>query len=318
MQTKIRAAVAFITIAALVACTIYLARRSPSTAPMPHVGAAAAPFVWSRTTDTFASDANHTAPTSILNYHEISVSGTQTNKQYIVPLVAGQEWLISNNTTSQFTVIGASGTGVPVDKGARALVHCNGTNIYGVAASVGDQWANDYGGTGTRMPIPGSEVCVAQGTSYRVCNAAGAATTTDAATWTTLASFIPSVGTGRDCDAKFIAWDEGADGGVLSGSFASCSLQFVASTTYAGIINLTSQGGLTGPSTIIATLACVAPTSVTGAAAASDSGTAGQTVSQQFRVVTSGSNTVLLQVLGPNTNTWANQVALQCLERSFP
>lgn len=321
MNKRIIAAVAGILVGL---SAVWLIARTQLHAPPPspppfanhHVGAAAAPF-WGRTTDTFSSDANHTAPVSILNFHEISVSGTQTNKQYIVPLVAGQEWLISNNTTSQFTVIGATGTGVPIDKGGRVLVHCNGTNILGAAESVGDKWQNDYDAAGAKMPIPGSEVCTGEGTNFRVCNVAAAANTSDAVTWTTLAQFAPAAGTGRACDAKFAAWDQGPDAGIMLGNAVSCSMQFLVTDTYNGVINITPQAGLSNPSAVAQTLVCVAATSVWDAGLANDSGTAGQTVSQQFRVLNS-SGIVQVQVLGPNTNTWTNHLAMQCMERAYP
>ncbi|MDQ3833619.1 MAG: hypothetical protein M3315_08285 [Actinomycetota bacterium] len=60
------------------------------------------------------------------------------NINVIVPLTDGAEWLIYNNTSGAFTltVKGATGTGIAVGQGKRALLYCDGTNVVRATADV--------------------------------------------------------------------------------------------------------------------------------------------------------------------------------------
>ena len=67
----------------------------------------------------------------------ITANDTLTgNRSIIVPLKG--EWIVYNNTAGAFTltIIGASGTGVDVGQGKRAIVYGDGTNIVRITADV--------------------------------------------------------------------------------------------------------------------------------------------------------------------------------------
>lgn len=87
---------------------------------------------------SITSDANITltaaeARNNILEFTS-SVSLTAT-RNVVVPLLA-QQWTVFNNTTGAQALqfIGASGTGVTVASGMRAIIYSNGTNVVRVTA----------------------------------------------------------------------------------------------------------------------------------------------------------------------------------------
>jgi hypothetical protein len=56
----------------------------------------------------------------------------------IVPLSDGRDWVVFNNSTGAFTVTikGATGTGIVVGTGKRAIVYTDGTNVVRATADV--------------------------------------------------------------------------------------------------------------------------------------------------------------------------------------
>jgi hypothetical protein len=80
------------------------------------------------------SDANYTAVQSdyqakILEITS-SVSLTAT-RNIVVPIISGYQWTVFNNTTGAQSIqfIGATGTGVTIANGKRAIIYADGTNI---------------------------------------------------------------------------------------------------------------------------------------------------------------------------------------------
>lgn len=85
------------------------------------------------------TDANYTAVQAdyqarIMEFTS-SVSLTAT-RDIVVPLVSGYEWTVFNNTTGAQSLqfIGATGTGITVANGKRAIIYADGTNIVRVTA----------------------------------------------------------------------------------------------------------------------------------------------------------------------------------------
>lgn len=82
---------------------------------------------------TFTADANFTLPLPAANAL-ILTCGTITNltatRNLVVPNVTGQVYFVFNNTggAQSIQVIGASGTGVTIATGKRAVVYFDGTN----------------------------------------------------------------------------------------------------------------------------------------------------------------------------------------------
>jgi len=84
-----------------------------------------------RVTVNVAGSSNVTLTRAQANAQIIECTGTLTgNIQVIVPLNP-DEWTFYNNTSGAFTltVIGASGTGVVVAQGTRAILYADGTNV---------------------------------------------------------------------------------------------------------------------------------------------------------------------------------------------
>lgn len=85
-------------------------------------------------TRAFPSDANYTAVLSDYRSKIMQFVGGATltaTRDVIVPLIAGYQWTIFNGTTGaqSIQIIGATGTGVTIANGMRAIVYANGTNI---------------------------------------------------------------------------------------------------------------------------------------------------------------------------------------------
>lgn len=82
----------------------------------------------------FPSDANYTALISDYRVKIMQFVGGTTltaTRDVIVPLTAGYQWTIFNGTdgSQSIQIIGATGTGVTITNGARAIVYADGTNI---------------------------------------------------------------------------------------------------------------------------------------------------------------------------------------------
>lgn len=92
-------------------------------------------FLYSRVSIAMA-DANKTATYEQGMADSITLTGALTAlRDLVVPLVP-RAWTIYANTTGGFgvRVIGASGTGITVADGKRAIVECDGTNVVRVTA----------------------------------------------------------------------------------------------------------------------------------------------------------------------------------------
>jgi hypothetical protein len=82
---------------------------------------------------SMGSDANYTASNAEAGSDIIEVTSgvaLTATRDFILPLNAGRSMLVYNGTTGAQSVrfIGASGTGVTVTNGKRAVIGCNGTN----------------------------------------------------------------------------------------------------------------------------------------------------------------------------------------------
>lgn len=82
----------------------------------------------------FPTDTNYTAVIADYRSKIIEFTGGATltaTRNVVVPLVAGYQWTIFNNTTGaqSIQIIGITGTGVTVATGKRAIVYADGTNI---------------------------------------------------------------------------------------------------------------------------------------------------------------------------------------------
>jgi len=89
-----------------------------------------------RVTVNVAGNANVTLTRAQANGQILEFTGALTgNIQVIVPLNPDQ-WTVFNNTSGAFslTVIGASGTGIVVATGKRAILYSDGTNVVRVTA----------------------------------------------------------------------------------------------------------------------------------------------------------------------------------------
>jgi hypothetical protein len=66
----------------------------------------------------------------------LEFTGTLTAQRNIVTPLAAQIWFVFNNSTGGFGLqfIGASGTGIVVAAGKRAILYADGTNIQRVTA----------------------------------------------------------------------------------------------------------------------------------------------------------------------------------------
>lgn len=86
------------------------------------------------------SDANYTLTSAEATNDILEFAGGSTltaTRNIVVPL-AQQQWTVFNNTTGAQSLqfIGASGTGITVATGKRAIVYSNGTNVVRVTADV--------------------------------------------------------------------------------------------------------------------------------------------------------------------------------------
>lgn len=84
------------------------------------------------------SDANVTLSAYETRSNILEFTGTLTAQRNIVVPLAVQKWTVFNNTTGGFGLqfIGASGTGIVVAAGKRAIVYSDGTNVVRATADV--------------------------------------------------------------------------------------------------------------------------------------------------------------------------------------
>jgi hypothetical protein len=82
------------------------------------------------------SDANTTLTAAQARNHILEFTGTLTVQRNIVVPLGAQQWTVFNNTTGGFglQVIGATGTGIVIAAGKRAIVYADGTNVARVTA----------------------------------------------------------------------------------------------------------------------------------------------------------------------------------------
>ena len=82
------------------------------------------------------SDANTTLTAPQARANILEFTGTLTAQRNIVVPLAVQQWTVFNNTAGGYGLqcIGASGTGIVVAAGKRAIVYADGTNIVRVTA----------------------------------------------------------------------------------------------------------------------------------------------------------------------------------------
>ena len=91
------------------------------------------------TTVPIPTDANFTPPAlvgnalSLIVTSLVSLTGT---RNLVLPLVAGNIYIVFNNTTGaqSIQVIGATGTGITIANAKRAIVQCDGTNFVRITA----------------------------------------------------------------------------------------------------------------------------------------------------------------------------------------
>lgn len=84
------------------------------------------------------SDANTTLSFAEVRNQIIEITGTLTAARNIVLPLKPRQWTVFNNTTGGFGLqfIGASGTGITVAAGKRAIVYSDGTNIVRATADI--------------------------------------------------------------------------------------------------------------------------------------------------------------------------------------
>jgi len=87
---------------------------------------------------TYGSDADHTAsgPEAACTWIEIAAGVISTTRKFILPLTAGAPWFVTNSNANSIQFIGASGTGVTVATGKRAIIGSDGTNIVRFGADI--------------------------------------------------------------------------------------------------------------------------------------------------------------------------------------
>lgn len=96
-------------------------------------------FTKTRIVRQITSDANYTAvqadyQASIMEFtSSVSLTGT---RNVVVPITSVYEWTVFNNTTGAQSLqfIGATGTGITVANGKRAVIYSDGTNIVRVTS----------------------------------------------------------------------------------------------------------------------------------------------------------------------------------------
>jgi len=123
-------------------------------------------------TIAMASGAN--VPTANqLGAQVLLLTGTLTaNATLTLPLRAGAQWTVVNNTTGAFTVTvqGATGAGVSVTQGTGIIAYTDGTNFYAISAAV----------SGAYLPIGGTAVAATKLATARAFNLSGIVTTAGA------------------------------------------------------------------------------------------------------------------------------------------
>ena len=84
------------------------------------------------------ADANTTLSFAEIRNQIIEFSGTLSATRNIVLPLKPRQWTVFNNTTGSFGLqfIGATGTGITVAAGKRAIIYADGTNIVRVTADV--------------------------------------------------------------------------------------------------------------------------------------------------------------------------------------
>jgi hypothetical protein len=84
------------------------------------------------------SDANTTLTAAEARNQILEFTGTLTAARNIVMPLAAQQWTVFNGTTGGFGVqfIGATGTGITVAAGKRAIVYSDGTNVVRASADI--------------------------------------------------------------------------------------------------------------------------------------------------------------------------------------
>lgn len=105
----------------------------------PKITGNASALSYGRTSKSVAGGANVSLLAADYQNRVIELTGAITaNIEVIFPLTDGAEWVVYNGTSGAFTVtvIGATGTGVVVAQGKRAIVYCDGTNIQRATADV--------------------------------------------------------------------------------------------------------------------------------------------------------------------------------------
>jgi hypothetical protein len=82
------------------------------------------------------SDANTTLTAAQARNQILEFTGTLTVQRNIVVPLGAQQWTVFNNTTGGFglQVIGATGTGIVIGAGKRAITYADGTNVVRVTA----------------------------------------------------------------------------------------------------------------------------------------------------------------------------------------
>lgn len=90
-----------------------------------------------RISRAFPTDANYTAVQTDYQAKIMEFTGSiSTTRNVVVPIVSAYQWTVFNNTTGgqSIQIIGASGTGITIANGKRAIVYADGTNVVRVTA----------------------------------------------------------------------------------------------------------------------------------------------------------------------------------------
>jgi hypothetical protein len=190
-----------------------------------------------RAADSFATNANHTAGATVYNNFVIAVTGTQTDKNYVLPLTSGGVWFLGNYTTGRFQVIGSTGTGSWIPASTEAWCHTDGTNFYCQPVGEGTN-KNDVGGQGPAsviQPFNQDELQGAASTNYPVVwsmiggvldagtgiSDAGYGVVTNNSSWYLIYNYCPAnLDAGVAIDKRVLVsahdWSGMSDGGALN------------------------------------------------------------------------------------------------------
>jgi hypothetical protein len=189
------------------------------------------------TTDTFPSNANYVSPSATLNHYAIMVTGTQTDKQYIVPCNVGDVWWLGNATTGRMQVVcsfdagGVYGTSTWAWISAGDNAFCKVVEPDGGIGSTAVYCANqsssalttqnDIGASTSSSVVKAfveDEVCFASKTNSKPCTASVTVALNDSTNWvTTFGPYTPPVSNEQDdCYTRFEAHDVSGltDGGL--------------------------------------------------------------------------------------------------------